>query len=145
MSLINKTSSVLFWSICPPLCGRQPRCRSVNVLHPYSHTRHCSFIVFKLWQHKALQEGVTGFHPLFQLHFPWVHIFSPLSNPSSRDLISSSWEFAKAFQQISHREQALDDFLISWENEESENFLRKWGKWVFWFGWGFLGFVFGFF
>lgn len=32
---------------------------------------------------------------------------------------------------MNHREQALDGFFISWENEESGNFLRKWGKWVF--------------
>lgn len=62
-----------------------------------------------------------------------MKFFFPLSNPWSRDLISSSWEFTNGFQQVNHREQALDNFLISWENEESGNFLRKWGKWVFYF------------
>lgn len=62
-----------------------------------------------------------------------MKFFFPLSNPWSRDLISSSWEFTNGFQQVNHKEQALDNFLISWENEESGNFLRKWGKWVFYF------------
>lgn len=121
MSLINKTSSLWFWSICPPLCGRQPRCRSVNVLHPYSHTRHCSFIVFKLWQHKALQEGVTGFHPLFQLHFPVCNFF-----PIEQSFISWSYFFLLRIRKGISTSQSQGT-SIRW----FFNLMRKWGKWEF--------------
>lgn len=140
MSLINKTWSLLFWSICPPLYGRQPRWRSVTVLHPSPHSRHCSFIVFKIWQDKALQEGLRSDRVSSSLPAPLSlgAFFFSLSNPLSRDLISFSWEFTKAFQQVNHREKALDDFLISWESEESGISWENEKNGVFW-GWVFFG------